>query len=122
MQIDRACADGASAGQADPCLAKSSEQRPEGEYARTHRFDEVIRCLEYLYVLCGDLMRSQLGREDRSTEVFEQATLSYQVFDVRNVVQRYGLGRQQRGRQARKCRILRTADLNAAAKLFSSSN
>jgi len=114
--------DCAAARQAYLRLTESGEQRPEREHTRTHRFYEVVRRFEKLDVVSRDLMRPKLRRQNRSTKVFEQASLSDQIFNIRNVMQRDRFRRQKRRGEAWQRRILRAADLDLSIERPSASN
>ena len=56
-------------------------------------------------------MGPKLRRKHGRPEVLKQATLGYKVLNIRNIVKRYGLGREKCGRLTRKGRVFGTADL-----------
>src|SRR4029434_75413 len=122
MQVDRTRADRAATGQTYLCLTESGEQRTEREHTRAHRLHEMVRCFEKLDVVRGDFVSAELRGQNGRTEIFEQAALRDQVLDVWNVVERDRIRGQQRGGEARQCRILRAADLDLSLERSPASN
>src|SRR3954447_10564898 len=102
MKVDRTSSDSAAAGKADLCLSKSGEQRSEGEYARTHCLYKFVRSLVDVYALCRHLVSTQFGRQNGRSKVLEQAALRDQILNIRDVVKRDGLRREQRRGKARQ--------------------
>ncbi len=48
MQIDRAGADGAAAGEGDPGAAEAGQQRPEDQHRGAHGLDQVVGRLDLI--------------------------------------------------------------------------
>src|SRR5882762_9619384 len=122
MQIYRASSDGASAGQRNLSFTKACKQWAQRQNRSTHGPYQFIRSFEEFDMRSCDLVRSQLWRKDRSSDVLEQTTLRNNVANVRNVVQNNCFRRQQSGGHAWQSRIIRPTDRNSAVKSAAARN
>src|SRR6476646_1386999 len=116
MKIDRPRAYRTAARQTHLCLAKSREQRSEGKHAGPHRFDQLIRGLKHLDIVCGYLVRPKLRCQNGRTKVLEQPSLRNKVLYIRDVMKRDRVTGQQRGRKTGQGRVFRPADLDLSSQ------
>ncbi len=114
VEVDRALADGAAAGQRHPRAAVAGQQRPQHQDRGPHRLDQVVGRLERADFLDADRVGS-LGRfADRRAELLEHPQHRAHVAHPREVAQRHRLVGQQAGRQRRQRGVLGPGDADAA--------
>ena len=119
VQVDRAGADGAAAGQRDLGLARAGQQRPQDVERGPHLTNQII----------GGEGRGQLGRVEQGLltvgavalrhldpELAQQLPQELGVGQARHVGQQQGLIRQDRSRHQLDGRILGAADLDLAVQ------
>src|SRR5436190_7522217 len=122
MQIYRASSNGASPRQRNLRFTKARKQWTQHQNRSTHGPYQFIRSFEEFDMRGGDLVRSELRRKHRNSDVLEQSTLRNNVANVRNVMQNNCLRRQQSGGHAWQRRILRPTDRDSALESAAARN
>ena len=105
MQVDRAHADRASAGQRDPHVAGARQQRPQHEHRGAHRLDQLVRRVGGADPARFDHRFARPRRKERADVAYDLLHRP-DVGHVRQVRQAYRFRSQQGGGQARKSRVL----------------
>ncbi len=111
--INRACADGATSGQAHPRLPESRQQGPEHQHRGAHGLDQLIRRLVVIH-RCGTEADLPAVLFDLSAQAAQQLGQGTHIHELRCVVQLHRLGGEQRGGNQRQRGVLRPAGLHHA--------
>ena len=122
MKVYRSRPYRAAARQGNFGLAKARQQRSQCQHRRTHGSDQLIGRLEEFDVAGGYFVSTQLGRQHRGAEIFEQPSLGDDVANVRQVVERNCFRAEQRRSHAGQRGILGAAYRNAAAERSATGN
>ena len=114
VQIHRALADRATAGQRHARLAEAGNHRPQHQNRRTHRLDQIVMGFEVSHVRRFDLDAEFRVLRHGRTGGREQLDHGADVGQIRHVAQTQRLARKQRGTQDRQRGIFRTRNLHLA--------
>ena len=117
MQVDRAAANGASAGHRYAGHATTCDQRPEDERTGAHGLDDLVlgdRIGECLAANRGAMLRASIAKFDFGAHGGKQLTLRLDVLHLGDVFQRDFIFRQDGSRHARKCGVLSSGNTDCA--------
>ena len=128
MQVDRAVADRAAAGQGDRRFARAGEQRAEHEDGCAHLAHDVIGRDGRGHASGAhrhhpaEILRPRAFDHGRCAELVEQMAEAVHIREARQVAQRQRLIGQQRARQQGQRAVLGAGDGKAAAQTIAAAN